>query len=913
MALNLHWRGRAYKRDMGANLLLPLEIGNALARGAMVVTANQRAARMLHRAFDRSMKELGRGSWQPASILAFDSWATGLWHRMLIEGSASRMLLNRTQEHAIWRGVIAGGEEAAGLRSTDSLAEMASGAWLLLANYSAIGRLREIGISTDTRAFQRWALAFGHRCIRDGYLSQAELALELDTAARRGEMPIPTSGLLLVGFDQLVPAQKALFATLRGAGYTVEEASGPGRAIEERLVEAKDERDEISAAARWARQQLERNGSAQLSVIVPGMEARRAEIDRTFREVLAPELQDISADAESGPYEFSLGRPLAATAMGMAALDLLRWPMQPLPMNRVSELLLSPYFGGGSQVLAEFDAFVVRRARLLRPEIRLNWIIEAIAEVDPLEELRGRLEAMRDVAAAERMRMADVQERSHAEWADAFRKLLQAAGWPGQGQVDSVAFQTHRRWESALDELATLDFDGTRATSVQAFAAFERIVTETIFAAESREAPVQLMGPLEAAGQQFDGIWFLGASDLAWPPQAATTPLLPWLLQKELGMPGTDAARDAGVARAITRRLAGSAPSVVFSYAAECGEGKQHASALVAELQCERWEDLASERLVLGLETVEDETPLPGLPDRLHPGGAAVLQLQAACGFRAFAEQRLWATEPDTRDLGMDARDRGNVVHKVMERFWIELGDQPALRQMTTTDRERLLDQCIEAALAKTVEANSSRWDLAYIETQRQRLRTLLRPWLMLELGRPAFSVRHHEKELKDVAVGPLRLSVRVDRVDDTEGGPLILDYKTGQASPNDWLSDRPDAPQLPLYAILSNSDPIGGVAFAVLRAGDDLCMKGYAVDTSVLTKPTSMRFATLEDQVDEWRRVLTSLAVDFCAGDARVAPKRYPTTCCFCAQRILCRLDPSTLQDEEEANGLADEEMDRD
>ena len=40
------------------------------------------------------------------------------------------------------------------------------------------------------------------------------------------------------------------------------------------------------------------------------------------------------------------------------------------------------------------------------------------------------------------------------------------------------------------------------------------------------------------------------------------------------------------------------------------------------------------------------------LPDRVMRGGATVLQLQAACGFRAFAEQRLWATELETIDLG---------------------------------------------------------------------------------------------------------------------------------------------------------------------------------------------------------------------------------------------------------------------
>ena len=52
------------------------------------------------------------------------------------------------------------------------------------------------------------------------------------------------------------------------------------------------------------------------------------------------------------------------------------------------------------------------------------------------------------------------------------------------------------------------------------------------------------------------------------------------------------------------------------------------------------------------------------LPDRVIRGGATVLQLQAACGFRAFAEHRLGSTELESVELGMDALESGIVVHR---------------------------------------------------------------------------------------------------------------------------------------------------------------------------------------------------------------------------------------------------------
>ena len=53
------------------------------------------------------------------------------------------------------------------------------------------------------------------------------------------------------------------------------------------------------------------------------------------------------------------------------------------------------------------------------------------------------------------------------------------------------------------------------------------------------------------------------------------------------------------------------------------------------------------------------------------------------------------------------------------------------------------------------------------------------------------------------------------------------------------------------------------------------------------------------------WRATLEQLATDFAAGGARVGPKEYPTTCTFCDQRMLCRLNPEVLEAEAEEEAL--------
>ena len=70
-------------------------------------------------------------------------------------------------------------------------------------------------------------------------------------------------------------------------------------------------------------------------------------------------------------------------------------------------------------------------------------------------------------------RLQGMDARTHAEWAERIRELLEAAAWGSGPQESSVEFQTRRKWESALDELATLDFDGVQIEFVEALEALE--------------------------------------------------------------------------------------------------------------------------------------------------------------------------------------------------------------------------------------------------------------------------------------------------------------------------------------------------------------------------------------------------------------------------------------------------------
>jgi len=102
--------------------LLPLKIAQALGRGATVVTGNQRAARTLRVAFDRRNRTLKLKSWQPPAVMAWDTWMAQLWRGLLLDGRTSKLLLNRSQEHAVWRRILAADTELHSLQTLDARA-----------------------------------------------------------------------------------------------------------------------------------------------------------------------------------------------------------------------------------------------------------------------------------------------------------------------------------------------------------------------------------------------------------------------------------------------------------------------------------------------------------------------------------------------------------------------------------------------------------------------------------------------------------------------------------------------------------------------------------------------------------------------------------------------------------------------
>ena len=885
------------------------ELLDALDDGRLLLLPNARAARALRAAYDARQRVLGRRVWEPARALSWSQWTNSWWSELVVNGAESRLLLNAAQEHSVWREIIVDDPANRSMGSEDSLAELARGAWQLAAGYNATQRLRGAATSHDSRVFAGWADAFSKHCAARGYLSAVLLDAALVEHLEAGTA-VAAESLELVGFGEMLPSQVALLAALRARGTSVVERSLVAEVQGVRAaVTAANEREELALAARWVRGVLKEPRATGLdvrvAVLLPNLTEERTEFEGVLREVLTPELQSVGTDLSSTPWEFSGGVALSSLTMIADALALVRWMQEPLPLERVSSLLLSPYVGSNGvsgedrDAVARFDAGRLRRTLLLRGEIDVSAVMQLV-ESDAQKNVGDGpvlLEWLRAVEAL--LKHVDRSwARGFAEWMEFVRGVLQAANWPGERALTATEFETASAWESVLDMVSTLDFSGRQVNFADAMQTLELQAQKTVFAAPSTGAPIQVISVAEAEGSVFDAVVFLRATDANWPALERVNPLLPWTLQCGLKMPGSDSGLAAAMSRAFTEDLLKRTGRVLFTCAAEDADGKLRPSPLLRELGIEQMDaaDVASAEKsaeTIAVQTEVDDVALPALPSHEVAGGASVLKLQAACGFLAFAQLRLRASEPESAELGLDAGESGSVLHRALQHFWEEVKTQEALQQKSWVERDEALARAIDAALPRRLKVRDG-WDRAYLGMLKQRLHAVLRQWLEEELLRGPFVVSAVErKEL--VTVGPLTLEVRVDRIDGVDGGVFLVDYKTGYAADSkQWDGPRPDEPQLPLYTLLAEPEELKGVAFAKVRAGREMKWQGYQAEAGILPVSRAKNVRDLGPLVEEWRETLTQLAEDFAAGRANVSPKSYAVNCTHCAQRLLCRFNPA-------------------
>jgi probable DNA repair protein len=374
-------------------------------------------------------------------------------------------------------------------------------------------------------------------------------------------------------------------------------------------------------------------------------------------------------------------------------------------------------------------------------------------------------------------------------------------------------------------------------------------------------------------------------------------------MQREAALPRCSAERELEFASVLTRRLLASAPDVVVSYPALVDDHEVSPSPLILPVRRVDSAELALDGSPPYAETIQASRTMDQFVDEQAPpieswerGGTKVFQYQSACPFHAFAELRLGAEALEVPVPGLDPRRRGTLVHTALEEFWKEVRTHDDL--CARGDIADVIRASVRIAIERLERTIGSEIPQRFALLESRRLERLLSDWLDIEKQRGAFEVIQPEGE-RYADLSGIHARVRPDRVDRLpDGSEIIIDYKTRQTSVNEWATERPDEPQLPLYSAI-HERPLAGVLFGQLKAGD-LRFRGWTSATGIVPGADSTDLASM---VGEWRAVLERLAGEFRAGHAEAGPKDRSRSCRYCSLAGLCRVaECYSLGDEEEA-----------
>ncbi len=852
-----------------ADLLARLAAGQATR--VCVVTPNRRLAQELSREFDAGQSAKNLKVWETADILPFTAFVERLYEDALYSDLAAQLplLLTTAQEQALWESTIRTSKWGEALLAVPQAAGNCLRAWELAQGWRIAGALASFPGNDDARAFADWSRDYARRCEREGNTDAARLADVVAPLLKEAALRKPRL-LVAYAFDVVTPQEQEFLAVCADQGIEVvtcapeRRKSKPGRRV------FSSAREELDAAAQWARARLEA-GAQRIGVVVPELGQRRKEVARVFARTLHPAHNLPGAQRKALPFNLSLGAPLADYPLVRAALSILELAAGEIPFEQASRLLRSPYIAGADGEMARralLDAALRKRAPARVTLGKLVGLIEGC----PV--LRQRLEALFAVPKKD--------NASPHDWGRHFTALLDAAGFP-ERSLDSDEFQTRAKFNETLAEFAKLERVTPKMSFRQALASLKQCA-DVLFQPETPDAPIQVLGVLESAGLEFDALWVSGLTDDVWPLHARPNPFIPPALQRKAQIPEASAEATLERCKRITEGWLKAAGEVIVSHSTREEDRELLASPLISGVPglmgTPETRSVARYRDVIfaarQVEYVEDGKA-PPLATKTPKGGTRILADQSACPFRAFARHRLAAEALEEPVEGLDARARGLLLHSLMKELWTELKGSAGL----VGD----VGPAIEKAATRAVAAAKLEDPFAGLE--RKRLAKLAWEWLEVERGRAPFTVAAMEEKRK-LKVAGLVLNGRIDRMDALEsGGHALIDYKTGKPTPNEWLGERLDDPQLPLYALNAKED-ISAVAFAKLRTGEMRYM-GFSDREDLV--PGVKAAKDWKALLEGWKKELEALGQGFAAGDARVDPKDLLNTCRYCDLQPLCRV----------------------
>lgn len=849
----------------------------AIDSDELILTSNQRLAAKITQAWGEHMVQENRGAWKAPRVFAIEHWLAQCWEQLqdqnhsLIEGLA---IVGKQQSAYYWDRAIR--QQTPDL--IGSYTKTAEKTLAVLQNWQLpLDQVEDSNPSVIQ--FKAWATDYAQLLKRNGLVTLAESWRLVRQGFAVSALPEEAS-ILLYGFQSMPPLQAAVLeqASPRVKSLSMQkiarDSSDQAQRCDAATLACADPKQELNIAASWAASQLAVNPEQRIGLVIPDLNHRLQASIRQIAEALQGHGIEI-------PVNVSAGVPLADTPLVQGAFQLLGMLRHKRPLQEWLDCLYSPY-SLFTQLSVQVRADIELSLRATRRfEFTLDQFIAAMrasqfgGQANANAEVESGLAPVFEplIALQQSQRQQGIGLKSFTGWAAYFADFLETFGWPGTRAINSLEYQQRQQWKNTLEQLTELDNLNIEVGLAKASSHLQQLAQDRVFHPQTGDAPLQVLGLLEASGLRFDQLWILGMNSQTFPASVSINPMLPAELQRQQQMPHALPQRELEIAKDLLQGFQANSRRLILSYPEFAGEEQLDPSPVIRQLPALSTDDFAP---LLRLqpqwlqqqdvtEVLADPGPNYNADQERIKGGASLLKNQSTCPFNAFAIHRLWAEPLEQPSHGLSAADRGSILHEIMYRLWGQWQNSARLQALSEQQIHQQLSDTVAATLAHFAPEHRVLQGTQYLRLEQQRLCKLIGQWLEEELRRPAFEVIAREQQI-NVNFADLSLTMRLDRVDRIADKILIIDYKTGEVTPGNWLGPRPKDPQLPLY-LLASDPQANGCAFAQIKGGK-IGFIGHSDSQLIQEKKP------IEDwpgQIAQWQQALSGLATEFVSGHATV------------------------------------------
>lgn len=824
-----------------------------LQNGALVLTPTNRLSRTLLEAYAHKQKQ--EVSEKPTClpyILSLHYLFKQLQNKRVQNDYP--LILNAHQQFLLWHKILLSSETVI---PSQGLIHEIQEAWKRCQHWLITDFGSQWCLTEQTAQFQQWRNQFEQVLNQLHAITEEQLATYV---ASHTEKLTPTT-MIWVCFDDFTPQQIFLQKSLEEHGWQHLQFDYEPKTRPPQYYAAQDKLEETNQLIHWLDSRLDA-GDERIAVVVPDLQTEHKTLKRTlFRHF------------PKACVNVSLGEALIQYPLVSHALHWLQLERPALTNHQVRLLLNSPFLKGSD------EEFIARSEIMQEHPLLQEAIIDWSLFIDSLKKapiLAGLLEQLQAYPA----------EASIAQWISLFKHRLQQLKFPGEIVLHSETYQCLQRFILLFDEFLQLSVISPIVSQVEALELLRNLAQNAVFQAKEPSAKIQVLGLLEASGCAFDSVWVCGLTDHCLPQNTHFSAFIPIALQREQSMPHALPERELHLAQQLLQRFHHSTKQCIFSYPRLVGDIPHRASPLIKDFPPFIPTALKIEKSSYLEERVEQYI-IPLAQDSQVKGGTALLANQAKCPFRAFAAHRLHAKTSPESSTGIEGRERGQLLHTIMEQIWQLLKNQQTLHtisnEILTTQCEKIIRQVLQTFSKEKMYS----FPIFLQELEFERFKRLVEKSLAWDKQRPSFTIESLEQTYTLHLAG-MDLKVRIDRMDKVGDSKWVIDYKSNLFGTLPWSEERPQEPQLLLYALLDEA--IQTLVFLELKAGNITC-EGFSADALELRGIRRIKSEeTWSQHRQRWHDILSQLIVEFKEGHCVPKPIR-KATCQQCDFQNLCRM----------------------